>query len=79
MEKGCRTAMGQMGVWLMKALPELFSHVSSDTAERAKVFDVLRELVVLRCYVSSAGDTSEGRFWASQTLKDWTVTIGPWH
>ena len=79
MEEGCRTAMGQMGVWLMKSLPELFSHVGSDRTEKAKLFDALREMVVLRCYVSSGGDTSEGRFWGSQTLKDWTMSIGRWH
>ncbi len=80
MEEGCRTAMGQMGVWLMKSLPELFSHVGSDTDRKSEASSTRCE----RWWCSDAtsrprGDTSEGRFWGSQTLKDWTVSIGRWH
>jgi len=78
MEEGCRSAMGQMKIWLGKSLPDLFLHVRNNPSEAAAHFDGLRDLFVLRCYVSSGRDTSEGRFWASQSLTERAMTIGPW-
>jgi len=80
MEEGCGVAMGQMSVWLAKSLPDLFQHVVGDgAAENAtKLHGVLRDMFVLRCYVSSKHSTAEGRFWASKTLKDDALTIGRW-
>jgi hypothetical protein len=79
MEQGCGTAMGQMGIWLGKSLPDLFLHSGRDNSvEAAKFSEVLRKVFVMRCYVSSAVSSSEGRFWASQSLTDRTMTIGRW-
>jgi hypothetical protein len=79
MKEGCGMAMNQMAIWLTKSLPGLFAHVGDDrSADAAKPFSALQEMFVLRCYVSSARDTSEGRFWASRSLKDPAMTIGPW-
>lgn len=79
MEEGCGVAMNQMSIWLRKGLPSLFSHIGNvRPAEAVKHFNALQEMVVLRCYISSAHDTSEGRFWASRSLKDPAITIGPW-
>ena len=84
MEEGCGVAFRQMGIWLAKSLPDLFSHDGRrDPSEAASLSDGLSEVVSLRCYVSSAKSSAEGRFWASQSLKDamqgHPMTIGRWH
>jgi hypothetical protein len=79
MEEGCGVAMSQMGIWLGKSLPDLFLPFRPDTsAEAVNRSSALRELFVMRCHVSSARDTSEGRFWASRSLSDRAMTIGRW-
>jgi hypothetical protein len=77
MEEGCRVATEQMGIWLDKSLPWLFLHAGAKDADRR--LDALRDMFVLRCYVSSEHSTSEGRFWASKTLRDDALTIGRWN
>ncbi len=82
MAEGCKNAMGQMNVWLMKSLPGLFMHTAID--DPGKTPDLSKSLpgmFELRCYFSSSRDSSEGRFWASQTLgdpADRKMTIGRW-
>lgn len=80
MEEGCGNAMRQMGYWLGKSLPGLFSHVGRvDQSDTQRLHKAFQELVVLRCYVSSGRDTSVGRFWASRSLADPELTrpMGP--
>lgn len=77
MEEGCRHATDQMTYWLGKSLPALFSHVG-DRAQWQEMHGTFREMVILRCYVSSGVDTSIGRFWASRALGESELTIGPW-
>lgn len=82
MAEGCRNAMSQMNIWLMKSLPGLFLHVGDDDPSLpADFYQKLRNMFELRCYFSSAQDSSEGRFWASRTLGtlgDDEMTIGKW-
>jgi hypothetical protein len=79
MEEGCGNAMGQMGIWLGKSLPDLFLHSGRDNSSEEIAFsEALRKMFVMRCYVSSGVSSSEGRFWASQSLTDRTMTIGRW-
>lgn len=79
MAEGCKMAMDQMGIWLMKSLPGLFLHVAHDNSSRPRdLGKAFQEMFVLRCYVSSARDTSEGRFWASRSLMDRAMTVGRW-
>lgn len=79
MEQGCRNATRQMGFWLGKRLPEFFSHIGrADQSQTLQLHEAFKELVILRCYVSSAHDTSVGRFWASRALGDSDLTVGRW-
>ncbi|HEX7235548.1 MAG TPA: hypothetical protein VF405_01225 [Gammaproteobacteria bacterium] len=80
MQEGCGVATEQMSIWLLKSLPGLFLHADGNTStDSQRLFDGLRDMFVLRCYVSSRYDTSEGRFWASRTLRDTALTIGRWN
>jgi hypothetical protein len=79
MKEGCGMAMNQMAIWLRKSLPGLFLHVRDERSiEAARRFEGIADLFVLRCYVSSGEDSSVGRFWASRTLEDPALEIGPW-
>jgi hypothetical protein len=82
MAEGCRDAMSQMNIWLLKSLPGLFLHVGHDDPSlSADFYQNIRNMFELRCYFSSAQDSSEGRFWASRTLGtlgDSEMTIGKW-
>ena len=77
MEEGCENATRQMGYWLGKSLPKLFSHVG-DRSRWTELHQAFRELVVMRCYVSSGENSSVGRFWASRALGDPELSVGPW-
>lgn len=80
MEEGCRVATEQMSIWLSKSLPALFMHAGgSGPADANQVSERLRDMFVLRCYVSSKHDTAEGRFWASKKLMDTELTVGRWN
>ncbi len=78
MEEGCGVAMSQMGIWLGKSLPDLFAPFRPGSSTDVNLLSSLREVFVMRCYVSSARDTSEGRFWASRALTDRAMTVGRW-
>jgi hypothetical protein len=79
MKEGCEMAMGQMSIWLMKSLPHLFLHEGIDNSPATfKRYDNFTDMFELSCYVSSANDTSVGRFWARRTLRDPVLKIGPW-
>lgn len=78
MEEGCGVAMSQMGIWLRKSLPDLFLPFRPASSTDVNLSNALREVFVMRCYVSSARDTSAGRFWASRSLTDRAMTIGRW-
>lgn len=79
MAEGCKNAMGQMSTWLLKSLPRLFLHTGyDDPLVPVSLPKELAAMFELRCYFSSARDTSEGRFWASQSLGDVEMKIGKW-
>lgn len=82
MADGCKNAMMQMNIWLMKSLPRLFLHTGYDDPSTRMEFDQgLKEMFELRCYFSSGRDTSEGRFWASRALGppgSSEMNIGKW-
>ena len=82
MEEGCRNAMSQMSIWLLKSLHRVFPHVEYEVPSMpADFYSGLKELFEIRCYFSSARDTSEGRFWAHRklgSLGDSEMTIGKW-
>lgn len=80
MAEGCRRAMAQMNIWLLKSLPGLFVHTGYDDPSRpADLNRSLLRMFELRCYFSSGRDSSEGRFWASRPLgTDRQMTIGKW-
>lgn len=82
MEEGCRNAMSQMNIWLLKSLHRMFSHVGyEDPSRPADFYSGLKELFEIRCHFSSGRDTSEGRFWAYRklgSLGDDEMTIGKW-
>ena len=82
MAEGCREAMGQMNIWLMKSLPGLFQHAGHELAPLPDgVYESLVDMFVIRCYFSSSRDTSEGRFWAYRklgNLGERSMTIGKW-
>jgi hypothetical protein len=84
MEEGCRNAMMQMNIWLLKSLPGLFLHADYDYDDppvAEAFYPNLKEMFELRCYFSSGRDTSEGRFWAHRSLGalgDNEMTIGKW-
>ena len=80
MAEGCRNAMSQMNIWLLKNLPTMFQHVGYDDPSLPEDFHAgLKEMFEIRCYFSSGRDTSEGRFWAHRKLGppgDSGMTIG---
>lgn len=79
MTEGCEMAMNQMFIWIRKSLPRLFLHERFDrSAATFRQYDNFQDLFELRCYVSSESDSSVGRFWASRTLRDDALRIGPW-
>lgn len=82
MAEGCRNAMSQMNIWLMKSLSSMFGHVGhEDPSMPADFSSGLKDLFEIRCYFSSGRDTSEGRFWAHRklgSLGDNEMTIGEW-
>jgi hypothetical protein len=82
MAEGCRNAMMQMNIWLLKSLPGVFLHTGYDDPSVPEDFyPGLKEMFELRCYFSSGRDTSEGRFWAHRklgALGDSEMTIGKW-
>ena len=80
MEEACENAMWQMSIWLRKSLPGLFLHIGyDDPSKPPDLYKAFQEIIVLRCYFSSARDTSQGRFWASRSLGDRKMTIGNWN
>jgi hypothetical protein len=80
MKEGCEMAMDQMTIWLRKSLPGLYLHEGFDNSPEAfKRYDNIADMFELSCYVSSATDTSVGRFWARRTLRDPELKIGPWN
>lgn len=82
MAEGCRNAMSQMNISLMKSLPNLFLHVGyEDSSVPADFYTGLKEMFEIRCYFSSGKSTAEGRFWAHRklgSLGDSDMTIGKW-
>ncbi len=78
MEAGCRFVMRQLRIYISKGLPKLFQHVSyRDPSEPHALGSAVNDMFEFRCYVSG-DDSSEGRFWASQTLREEEMTIGRW-
>ena len=79
MAEGCENAIGQMHIWLRKSVPRLFEHVGRATENRPDGFvSDLTNMFEIRCYVSSARSSAEGRFWAYRRLGDDEMTIGRW-
>lgn len=82
MAEGCRNAMNQMNIWLMKSLPGMFLHVGvDDPSVPPDLYTGLKEMFELRCYFSSSRSTAEGRFWAHRklgALGDGEMVIGKW-
>jgi len=82
MAEGCRNAMSQMNIWLVKSLHRMFPHVGyEDPSMPADFYVGLKDMFEIRCYFSSGRDTSEGRFWAHRklgSLGDNEMTIGKW-
>lgn len=84
MAEGCRNAILQMNIWLLKSLPRLFLHAEYDYKDPLVSPDFcanLTDMFVIRCYFSSARSTGEGRFWAHRklgALGDSEMTIGKW-
>ena len=79
MAEGCEMALEQLGIWLWKFTNRLFSHVGQEESLNSLNLDgSVSDLFVMRCYVSSATDTSEGRFWASRRLTEEELKIGEW-
>lgn len=76
MEAGCRSALSHMRIYVGKSLHTLFQHVGHRNSSSAPD-SAIRELFEFRCYVSGH-DSSQGRFWASQTLQAEEMTIGKW-
>ncbi|MFT5116022.1 MAG: hypothetical protein ACI9H8_000282 [Lysobacterales bacterium] len=78
MEAGCRYALRHIQIYVSKSAHALYQHVGyRDSAEPEELDSSVRDMFVLRCYVSG-NDSSKGRFWASQTLGDADMTIGKW-
>lgn len=82
MAEGCKNAMMQMNIWLLKSMHVLFAHVGYDDQSRPSDFYAgANDLFEIRCHFSSSRDTSQGRFWASRrlgNLGDREMTIGKW-
>lgn len=82
MAEGCENAMMQMNIWLLKSLPGLFLHIAyDDPSKPPDMYRDLSKMFEIRCYFSSARDSSEGRFWASRPLGklgDGEMKIGKW-
>ncbi len=82
MAEGCKNALAQMNIWLLKSIHVLFAHVGYDDPTRPPNFYAdASKMFELRCYFSSSRDTSIGRFWASRNLGglgDHEMTIGKW-
>ena len=78
MEAGCRYALGHMQIYVSKSLHELFQHVGYlDPSEPSELGSELAQMFEFRCYVSGES-SSNGRFWATQTLRSDEMTIGIW-
>jgi len=82
MAEGCRNAMTQMNIWLVKSLPGLFLHRGYEDPSVPPLFSKgLRDMFELRCYFSSSHDSSQGRFWASRKVSPdggGEMQIGQW-
>jgi hypothetical protein len=82
MAEGCRNAMMQMNIWLLKSLPDLFLHTGyDDPSVPVNFYQNLNEMFELRCYFSSGRDSSERQFWAHRklgSLGDNEMIIGKW-
>lgn len=79
MTEGCEYAFGQMRIWLMKSLPDLFLHAGfDDPAVPADTREALGRMIELQCYFSSSRDSAEGRFWAHMNSMDEKMTVGKW-
>ena len=71
MEDGCRNAMSQMRIWLLKSLPGMFLHEGfEDPSVPDDFYSGLLDMIEISCYFSSSRDTSQGRFRASHKLSD---------
>jgi hypothetical protein len=78
MEAGCRYALQHIRIYVRKNLHVLFQHVGyRDPSEPAALVSTVGEMFELRCYVSGHS-SSQGRFWATQTLRADEMTIGKW-
>lgn len=76
MKDGCREALQQLQIVVLKSLPDLFQHVGySNPMEPEKLGATLRGMIQLRCTVWGRS-TADVRFDASQRLDAKQMTIG---
>ena len=76
MKDGCREALQQLQIVVMKSLPDLFQHVGySNPMEPEKLGNTLRGMVELSCSVYGRS-SSDLRFHATQALGATKMTIG---
>ena len=62
MAEGCRNAMHQMNIWLLKSLPRLFLHIEYyDPSLPSDFYTDLRDMFVIRCSFSSSRSSAQAK------------------